>query len=58
MVQVTSNRDISDQGWAAHEACQELCLVVCDACLLLDLEVFLLDWSNDWHLQTHLSSSL
>ena len=53
-MQMTSDGNIPDQSWAAHQTCEKLCLVVCDTCLLCDLEVFLLDRSDDGHL--HINS--
>lgn len=49
-MQMTSDGNIPDQSWAAHQTCEKLGLVVCDSCLLCDLKVFLLDRSDDGHL--------
>lgn len=51
VMQMACNRNIPDQSRTAHQASEELWLVVGHYFLLLDLEVLLLYWRNDGHLQ-------
>ena len=53
VMQVTCYRHIPDEGRAAHQASQKFRFIVCDAFLLLDLEILLLDGRNDGHLHFH-----